>query len=82
MTPNFFQAATLKKIWVEVTLKKSQVATYKNLGKYPSNHFSGVQIKRASIRKQSLTTLITLVIFAKKYFSNLNAKCLNLPDGS
>jgi hypothetical protein len=26
MTPNFFQAATLKKIWVESTPKKSQVA--------------------------------------------------------
>ena len=39
MTPNFFQAATLKKIWVEGTLKKSQVAPYENLGRFYSVPF-------------------------------------------
>ena len=34
MTPIFFQAAALKKIWVEATLKKSQVAPCKNLGRF------------------------------------------------
>ena len=34
MTPNFFQAATLKKIWVEATLKRTQVAPYKNMGRF------------------------------------------------
>ena len=50
MTPNFFQAATLKKIWVEANLKKSQVAPYKNLGKFyrvPFQSLLRVQIKRA-----------------------------------
>ena len=32
MTANFFQATTLKKIWVEATLKIYQAAIYKNLG--------------------------------------------------
>ena len=60
MTPNFFQAATLKKIWVEATLKKSQVAPYKNLGRFyrvPFKSLLRVQIKRAIIlhepRKES-----------------------------
>ena len=35
MTPNFYQTATLKKLWIEATLKKSQVAPYKNLGRLP-----------------------------------------------
>ena len=50
MTPNFFQAATLKKIWVEATVQKSQVATYKNLGRFyrvPFKSLLRVQIKRA-----------------------------------
>ena len=51
MTPDFFQAATLKKIWVEGTLKKSQVAPYENLGRFYSVPFKSllrVQIKRAN----------------------------------
>ena len=54
MTPNFFQANTLKKIWVEGTLKKSLVAPYKNLGIFYLVSFKSlirVQIKRASERK-------------------------------
>jgi hypothetical protein len=51
MAPNFFQAATLKKIWVEATLKKSQVvAPYKNLSKFYRVSFKSltrVQIKQA-----------------------------------
>ena len=52
MTPNFFQAATLKKIWVEATLNKSQVAPYKNLDRFyriPFKSLLRVQIKRASM---------------------------------
>ena len=45
MTPNFLQAAALKKFWVEATLKKSQVAPFKNLGRfYRVNHFSGCRL--------------------------------------
>ena len=49
MTPNFFQAATLKKIWVEATQKKSQVAPYKKWGRFywvPFNSRLRVHIKR------------------------------------
>ena len=52
MTPNFFPGVTLKKIWVEPTLKKSQVAPYKNLGRFykvPFKSLFKVQIKRANI---------------------------------
>ena len=52
MTPNFFQAATLKKIRVEANLKKSQVAPYKNLGifyRVPFKSLLKVQIKRAFV---------------------------------
>ena len=51
MKPNFFQAATLKKICVEATLKKSQVAPYKNLSRLyraPFKSLLRVQIKRAN----------------------------------
>ena len=52
MTPNFFQAANLKKIWVEATIKKSQVAPYTNLSRCYRVLFNSllrVQIKRASV---------------------------------
>ena len=52
MTPNFLQAATLKKIWVEATLKKSQLAPYKNMGRFYRVQFKSllsVQIKRATV---------------------------------
>ena len=57
MKPNFFQAATLKKICVEATLKKSQVAPYKNLGRFYRVHFKSllrVQIKWAIVAKPYL----------------------------
>ena len=41
--------STLKKIWVDATLKKSQVAPYKNLGifyRVPYKPLLKVQIKR------------------------------------
>ena len=44
----FFQAAPLKKNLGRNYPKKSQVAPYKNLGRfyrvYPSNHFSGCKL--------------------------------------
>ena len=56
MTPNFFQAATLKKIWVEATVKKPQVAPYKNLGRFyrvPFKSLLRVQVKLFSRLKNS-----------------------------
>ena len=53
--PNFFQAATLKKIWVEATLKKYQVAPYENLGRFyrvPCNSLLRVQIKQVNVFQQ------------------------------
>ena len=50
MTPNFFPPAKLKKICVEATPKKSQVAPYKNLGRsyrVPFKSLLRVQIKWA-----------------------------------
>ena len=47
MTPNFFQAATLKKIWVEATLKNSQLTLYKNLYRVLFKPLLRVQIKQA-----------------------------------
>ena len=48
MTPNFFQAATLKKIWVEATLKKNlrwhPIKIWVDFTGYPSNHFSGCRL--------------------------------------
>ena len=64
MTPNFFQAATLKKIWVEATLKKSQVAPYKNLGRFyrvPFKSLLRVQIKRAMDVSHTLELVICVV---------------------
>ena len=52
MTPNFFQAATLKKIWVEATLNNSQLKPYKNLGRFYRVSFKSllsVQIRRAIV---------------------------------
>ena len=51
MTPKFFQAATLKKVLVEATLKKFQVVPYKNLGGFYRVFFKSlprVQIKQAN----------------------------------
>ena len=59
MTPNFFQAATLKTIWVEATVQKSQVATYKNLGRFyrvPFKSLLRVQIKRAMSKDSNATS--------------------------
>ena len=50
MTPIFFQAATLKKIWVEAIQKKSQVAPYTKWGRLywvPFKSLLRVHIKRA-----------------------------------
>ena len=57
MTPNFFQAATLKQIWVGATLKKSQVAPYTiwvDFTGYPLNHFSGCRLDVQSIGQADL----------------------------
>ena len=59
MTPNFFQAATRKKIWVEATVQKSQVATYKNLGRFyrvPFKSLLRVQIKRTMSKDSNATS--------------------------
>ena len=53
MTPSFFQGVRLKKIWVEATLKKSQVVPYKNLGRFyrvPFKSPLSVQIKRVNVK--------------------------------
>ena len=48
MTPNFFQVVTLEKIWVEATLKISQVAPYKKCGYILQSTLQiRVQIERA-----------------------------------
>ena len=49
------QVSTLKKIWVDATLKKSQVAPYKNLGRFyrvPFKSFLRVQIKWVTIENK------------------------------
>ena len=65
MTPNFFQAATLNKIGVESTLKKSQVAPYKILGRFyrvPIKSLLRVQIKRAIVVETFLNRISKFVV--------------------
>ena len=67
----FFQAATLKKNWLEATVKKSQVAPYKNLGRFSRVHFKSllrVQIERAIVAKPYLKAYL---------FEQLNNSILN-----
>ena len=55
---------TLKKIWVEATLKKSQVAPYKNLVRFyraPFKSLLRLQIKRVIVCKAVSKTDIVLV---------------------
>ena len=75
MTPNFFQAATLKNIWVEATLKKYQVAPYKNLGRFyrvPFKSLFRVQIKRAIesafLKKDTVNHFIGTYVLLKECF--------------
>ena len=66
MTHNFFQAATLKKIRVEATLKKFQVALYKNLGRFYRVLFKPllrVQIKRAIDNWETRVILVEQACF-------------------
>ena len=63
MTPNFFQATTLKKIWVEATIKRSQVAPYKNMGRcyrVPFKSLLRVQIKQAINNRQAVLSSVDL----------------------
>ena len=77
MTPNFFQAATLKKIWVEATVKKPQVAPYKNLGRFyrvPFKSLLRVQIKWVNkIHLQSSNTSASILFtFFRQTFLHLS----------
>ena len=54
MTPNFFQAATLKKIWVEATLKKSQAL------KVSSKIISPLKLQNSQKLFQSIVYRVTL----------------------
>ena len=65
-TPDFFQGAHPEKIWVEATLKKSQVAPYKNLGRFYKIAFKSllrVQIKRASIQNKVADLICSQTFF-------------------
>ena len=74
MALNFFQAATLKKTWVEATLKKPQVASYKNLGRFyrvPIKSLHRVHIKRAIDKNHWLLREYETVYLIQTHWNHL-----------
>ena len=83
MSPNLFQAATLKKIWVEATLKNSQEAPYKNMGRFyrvPFKSLLRVHIKGVNVFQIPLQVLAvyTLHTSTAKLVKMLINKCVQI----